>query len=53
MNLLAIVAFVLFVIGAVLAFLVKEVSHDVLFGILFSGLAAWVASSIFPAVRAR
>lgn len=48
MNLLAVVAFVLFVITAVLAFLVDSVGLDVLVGLTASGLAAWVASGLFP-----
>ena len=51
MNLLAVAAFILFVIGAILAFLVQDVGHSVQMGILFSGLACWVASQLFPRVN--
>lgn len=51
MNLLAVVALVLFIIGAVLAFLVPAVGHNVEMGVLFAGLACWVASSLFPNSR--
>lgn len=51
MNLLAVLAFVAFVIAAVLAFLVETVGNTILIGIVSTGLALWIASSIFPAPR--
>lgn len=51
MNLLAIVAFVAFIIAAVLAF-ITDTGNNVVLGFVASGLAAWVASGLWP-VKAR
>jgi Sec-independent protein secretion pathway component TatC len=44
MDLLRIAAFVLFVVGAILAFLVEG---TLAMGLLFAGLACWVGAELF------